>query len=104
MTGKFGDIHAAHIRYGDPRFGKRATGMGEKADDKWTVPLCAEQHVFGDGAQHAANERRWWAAKGIDPVAVAVALWTASGDDETAEQILSEAREQARKLKQGERQ
>lgn len=83
------DVEAAHIRYGNTRWGKRSTGMGEKPDDQWVVPLSQkvhrEQHDFGD-------EELWWREKGIDPVLIALALWRASGDEQAAESIISEAR------------
>ncbi len=78
-------VEAAHIRYPDMRFGKRPTGMGEKPDDQWVVPLSPtmhrEQHAFGD-------ELAWWQSKGIDPLIVALALWKATGDDEAGEEII----------------
>lgn len=79
---------AAHVRYAEFRLGKRAVGIGEKPDDRWTVPLTAdehrEQHAFGD-------ERGWWVSKGIDPLTVALALWGVSGDEEAAELVLARA-------------
>ena len=91
VTGKH-PVHAAHIRYPDMRFGKRGVGLGEKPDDKWVVPLHPSMHTDGPDAQHKSNEQEWWAERGIDPVTVALALWGCSGDDETAEQILQQAR------------
>lgn len=85
VTGRRGAVDAAHIRFADPRFGKRATGMGERPDDKWTIPLCRAQHE----AQHAGDERHYWATVGIDPIQVAAALALNSGDDEAAEMILA---------------
>jgi hypothetical protein len=95
VTGKRG-VHAAHIRYPDPRFAKRAVGIGEKPDDKWTVPLHPSMHTDGPDAQHKHNEREWWEHQGIDPVAVAAALWAATGDEEAGEQIIEQARQNAR--------
>ncbi len=75
----------AHIRSASALFGKRETGKQEKPSDKWTVPLCRVHH----DEQHAAgNELLWWAGTGIDPFGLALALYTASGDDEMAESIL----------------
>jgi hypothetical protein len=58
----------AHIRSGSIRHGKRPTGMAEKPDDRWAVPLnrvChMRQHDFGD-------ELGWWSAHGIDPFGTA---------------------------------
>lgn len=66
---------AAHIRYGDPKHGKPATGIGQKPHDKWTVPLCPELHRLLDGCQHDANERGWWKMFGVDPIEVALKLY-----------------------------
>ncbi len=63
-------VEAAHVRYASYRHGKRETGAGEKADDRWTVPLCPDHHR----EQHASGERRWWEAKGIDPLCVAALI------------------------------
>lgn len=89
LTGKR-PVEAAHIRYPDPRYGKMETGMGQKSHDHWTVPLSPEKHR----EQHTQNEREFWLKHGVDPVAVAAALWSSSGDDAVAEIILQEARRQ----------
>lgn len=83
-----GPVEAAHIRYGDLRFYKSPTGMAEKPDDKFSVPLCAEAHR----AQHATSERDWWQAKGIDPILIAALLWLHSGDDSAGAHIVATAR------------
>ena len=93
VTGRRDGTEAAHIRYSDPRFAKRQVGVGEKPSDCWTVPLHHEMHRTGPDAQHSSNERAWWRARGIDPVAVAAALYTHSGDDPAASLILQTARE-----------
>lgn len=82
------DVEAAHVRYGDQRYGKRETGKSEKPHDKWTVPLCTAHHR----EQHDANERTWWVEKGIDPLAIASALWASTGDEAAAELIIKNAR------------
>lgn len=66
----------AHIRYAEPRAAKRPTGLGERPDDDWTVPLCGRHHRL----QHTTNEKRWWTLQGIDPVFVALALRRVTGD------------------------
>lgn len=62
---------AAHLRVGSINHDKPNTGMGEKPDDKWALPLCGrhhrEQHAFG-------NELAWWASKGINPFLLAMKL------------------------------
>jgi hypothetical protein len=87
VTGKR-PVEAAHIRFADSRYGKRAVGGGEKPGDNWTVPLCPEEHR----KQHSMNEQEYWQQAGIDPVFVAALLWAHSGNDEIAEQIIKQAR------------
>jgi hypothetical protein len=93
VTGRKDGIEAAHVRYPDPRYGKLHTGLGEKPSDKWTVPLHRDVHR----EQHQDNEREWWTEKRIDPVAIAAALWGATGDDELGELILEQARNDAKR-------
>ena len=81
-------VDAAHIRFTDPRYGKRETGKGEKPDDKFVVPLHHALHMD----QHCEGEKGWWAKQGIDPLRIAVALYACSGDDAAAEVILRNAR------------
>lgn len=92
VTGQRGNVDAAHIRYGDRRLGKPAVGMGEKPEDRWTVPLLHSLHVGDGNSQHANGEKSWWQSHGIDPVVVALALFGATGDTELALGILQEAR------------
>lgn len=61
----------AHIRSAALQYGKRSTGMAEKPDDKWTLPLCRTHHED----QHRHNELEWWLRKGIDPFALAMSLY-----------------------------
>ena len=84
ITGLREGTEAAHIRMADARYGKRETGKGEKADDRWTVPLNYQLHR----AQHSTNERLWWEQMKVDPCRVALALYNISGDDIAAETIL----------------
>jgi hypothetical protein len=57
---------AHHVKYAEAR------AMGRKVSDKFTVPVCRlhhrELHRHGD-------ERAWWEAQGIDPLAIAANLW-----------------------------
>jgi hypothetical protein len=78
-------VEAAHIRYGDWEIAKRPTGMGEKPDDAFTIPLCGAHHR----EQHSRGEQHFWRNSPImDPIKVALALWWASGDIEAGEQII----------------
>lgn len=83
------DVQAAHIRAGSRAYAKRETGIGEKADDRWTLPLCANCHA----EQHGGNEVRFWMRRGIDCYAKALALFNASCecDEEAADLIIEEA-------------
>src|SRR5690348_7399006 len=83
-------VEAAHIRYADASLAKPATGVGIKPDDYWCLPLCGkhhrEQHAFG-------NERRWWhAVIGINPLPVALRLYSISGDYSGGLAVLKAAR------------
>lgn len=88
ISGTWPDIHAAHIRYGDARYDKRATGLGEKPDDRWVVPLSAIIHMN----QHTEGEKNWWWAMGIDPLKYALELYKISGNTAAAEKIMKELR------------
>lgn len=79
------ETEAAHIKTAVPKVGKRDLGVGEKADDSWTVPLCGTHHR----AQHVKGERIFWADCGIDPILTALALYRVSGDHAAGEQIVS---------------
>jgi hypothetical protein len=68
-------VQAAHIRMACPELDKRAVGLGEKPDDRWAVPLCVAEHLDNPNAQHKGSERAFWKRVGVDPFAVAMALY-----------------------------
>lgn len=76
---------AAHLRSDNLAYGKRHTGMSEKPDDCWTLPLCGRCHR----AQHSGNEKNFWANLGINPWVLALSLRAASGDHELAQEVIS---------------
>lgn len=82
------ETEAAHIRTGDPRAAKRATGMGERPDDTWAVPLCGKHHR----EQHTMSEDMFWRKYSLDPLSIAAFLALSSGDHEAGEQIVRNAR------------
>jgi hypothetical protein len=84
ICGNETSVEAAHVRFPDPRAAKRQTGMGEKSDDVWALPLCGTHHR----EQHSGSERMFWRAHGIDPIFVALALSRISGDREAAASII----------------
>ena len=95
ICGKRANIHAAHLRAPSPQFGKLSIGIAEKPDDCWTTPLCGDHHLFGEEAQHQGREIDFWRRHDINPFALALALWRASGDDELGHLILDEFRRRA---------
>jgi len=78
------NVEAAHVRMGNPLYGKRQAGMGEKPNDAFTLPLCAAHH----DEQHSMNEAAFWMELSIDPLQLALSLFGSSGDEESAEQII----------------
>lgn len=92
ISGEFG-CEAAHINFADARFGKPERGKGTKTDDMWVLPLTAEEHRTGPGAQHkTGHERRWWDSQGIDATTLARMLWAVSGQTEAGIRIITEMR------------
>jgi hypothetical protein len=60
--------------FGKPlRFGKRA-------DDRWALPLCRDDHQNARHAQHRQSEAAFWHALGISPLIVATELYARTGD------------------------
>jgi hypothetical protein len=57
---------AHHIKFAEQR------AMGRKVCDRFTVPVCRLHHRE---LHRRGNERAWWESHGIDPLAVAAALW-----------------------------
>jgi hypothetical protein len=61
-----GPSDAHHVKFAEQR------AIGRKVSDKFTVPICRLHHreLHRRGDEHA-----WWDKQGIDPLAVAAALW-----------------------------
>lgn len=74
LLGGEGPVEAAHVRMSDAAFGKANSGVGQKPDDCWTLPLSAEMHR----EQHAAGERWFWEEQGINPIPIAQRLYGVS--------------------------
>jgi hypothetical protein len=75
VCGAFPPVQAAHLRQACPERGKRATGLGERPDDRWVVGLCAPCHLDGPGALHKVGEEKFWCRAGIDPFEIAATLY-----------------------------
>jgi hypothetical protein len=57
-----------HLRVASINHDKRETGGGERASDKWALPLCSQCHRDC----HAMNEMLFFTMHGIDPFALAM--------------------------------
>lgn len=73
---------AAHLRQSDARIGKINPGIGQKPSDCYTIPLCSTCHR----RQHEIGEKAYF--KYIDPILLALALYSVSGDVEQGKHII----------------
>ena len=60
-----------------------------KPSDRYCVSLCTSCHEL----QHRFGELRFWSVLRIDPLNVALRLWTVSGDIKAGERIVFRARQ-----------
>jgi len=84
VTGRPGPSDPHHIKSGPARL-ERGTGL--KATDRWLVPLSREKHSEIEDLG-SRNEEAWFRERGIDVVALAEALWAATGDLQEMERVL----------------
>jgi hypothetical protein len=82
--GKAAPSEAAHVRTGTD------SGVGIKPRDRYAVPLCSACHA----RQHRTGELTFWSALRIDPLNVALRLWTVSSDIAAGERTVFRARQQ----------
>jgi len=82
--GKAAPSEAAHVRTGTDG------GVGVKPGDRYAVPLCAACHA----KQHQIGELTFWSTLRIDPINVALRLWTVSADIKAGERTVFRARQQ----------
>jgi hypothetical protein len=82
--GKAAPSEAAHVRTGSDG------GVGVKPGDCNAIPLCTTCHA----RQHRIGELTFWSALRIDPVNVALRLWTVSADIQAGERTVFRARQQ----------
>jgi len=81
--GKAAPSEAAHVRAGTDG------GVGVKPGDRYAVPLCASCHA----KQHRIGELSFWSGLRIDPLNVALRLWTVSADIKAGERTVFRARQ-----------
>lgn len=77
VTGRAGPNDPHHLKSGPAA---KERGVGMRATDRWTVPLCRVAHdeVERIGSRH---EEKWFRENGIpDVVELAAALWNSTGD------------------------
>src|SRR5262249_56863623 len=82
--GKAAPSEAAHVRTGTDG------GVGVKPGDRYAVPLCTVCHA----KQHRIGELTFWSGLRIDPINVALRLWTVSADIKAGERTVFRARQQ----------
>lgn len=70
-------------------------GTGLKATDRWAVPLCKWQHHADIERLGSRREVEWFAQFGIDPHALATALWNATGNLDKMRKVLAAHKEHA---------
>ena len=82
-----GGVQVAHLRFSSAAHGKVNPGLQRKPHDKWTLPLCPEEHR----QQHAGSEQAYWAELGVDPHQIAQDLWNASPNLQEMQRVLRKA-------------
>ena len=65
------------------------SGVGMKPADRYCVSLCTDCHAL----QHQFGELTFWSTVRIDPLNVALRLWTVSGDLKAGDRIVFRARQ-----------
>ena len=88
ITGTCGNVDCCHISMADPSAGKTSRGKAQKTDDYYVVPLSRALH----NEIHDIGERRFQEKYGLDLIRIALALYTNSGNDDTAELIIGETK------------
>jgi len=84
-------VEAAHLRSACRELGKRETGMQEKPDDIYVVPLSPKKHR----EQHSMNEIEFWGKHGYqwcEVVALSQALYLNRDNLEACQNIIQGAR------------
>jgi len=67
-------VEAAHLSTANPKYGHMGRGKGQKAHDRWALPLSRTEHQY----QHHIGEDVYWNvnihSKGINPYLTALVL------------------------------
>lgn len=95
-------VECAHVSMKAPALGASGRGKGQKADDRWTLPLSPEmhrmQHEFvpvtlmrGKNFVKITGEEAFWRKQGINPHLACLVLWGLYCENpDTAEQRATE--------------
>jgi Putative HNHc nuclease len=76
---------AAHIKHADSRVCKPlSSNIGMKADDRFTIPLCRRHHE----ECHQLGEKDFFLKYACDPILIALALYSVSGDDQEGDHLV----------------
>jgi DNA recombination protein Rad52 len=67
--------HAHHLKFA------QSHGVAQKVSDEFVVPLCAMHH---DELHRSVVEIDWWRTKAIDPLPIALELWSRSRQPDTS--------------------
>jgi hypothetical protein len=80
---------AHHLKFADGRILKPiSSNIGMKADDRFTLPLCREHH---EEAHRMAGRPFWQKYCLADPVLIALALFSITGDEEEGDRLIIHA-------------
>lgn len=70
VTGQYG-VEASHLSFASPEHAHYGRAKSTKAPDLFALPLSKEEHA----RSHAIGEEKYWRSVGIEPHALALALW-----------------------------
>ena len=79
------DVQIAHVSFPCLKYGKGIKGIGTKACDMWTLPLCVEHHR----QQTNTGEQTWWEEQGYNPIEICIELAKKSKCDEVRKKASS---------------
>lgn len=63
---------AAHVSMENSLYGHAGRGKGQKASDRWAVPLSHQFHMRSH--EYAKGEIKWWIGMKINPYIIALIL------------------------------
>lgn len=87
-------VEAAHLSSANAFYGHAGRGKGQKAGDRWALPLSPEKHR----EQHAGNEMAFWRKHGVNPHLLALvlhSLWEQGASEAYAAIVIGQHRRPA---------